>query len=105
MGLLHLSSLEKWKTHLLFSHFTGKKISNMQTVPWEKHGWCNRYLRSDNSNTDMVFYSGPALKHLLLHFEYAHMHVLILKWGFSSMKHSECLFLAGSIALVILMNS
>lgn len=39
MGLLlHFSSPEKRKTHLLFSHFTGKKISSVQTVPWEKHG-------------------------------------------------------------------
>lgn len=105
MGLLHSRSFEKWKAHLLFSHFTGKKISNVQTVPWEKHGWHNLHWRSDNSNTDMFFYSGPAFKHLSLHFEYAHMHVLIWKWGFSSIKHAKRLFLAGSTVLVMLVNA
>lgn len=52
-----------------------------------------------------VFYSGPAFKHLPLHFKYVHMHVLILKWDFSSIKHAKRLSLAGSIALVMLLNS
>ena len=67
MGLLNFSPLEKWKTPLLFTCFTGKKISNVQTVPWEKHGWRSLYWRSDNSNSDMLFQSGPAFKHLSIY--------------------------------------
>lgn len=105
MSLLHFSSPEKWKTHLLFSHFAGKRISNVQTVPWEKRSWHNLYWRGDSSSTDMVFYSGPAFKHLPLHFEFVHTHVLLLKWGFSRTKYAKLLFLAGSTTLVIPVNS
>lgn len=105
MSLLHFSSPEKWKTHLLFSRFAGKRISNVQTVPWEKRSWRNLYWRGDSSSTDMAFYSGPAFKHLPLHFEFVHTHVLLLKWGFSRTKYAKHLFLAGSTALVIPVNS
>lgn len=52
-----------------------------------------------------AFYSSPAFKHLPLYFKYVHMHVLILKWDFSSIKHAKRLSLACSVALVMLVNS
>lgn len=101
MGLLYFSSLEKTMTNLLFTNFPG----SYKLCFRKKHGWCNLYWRSDNSDTDMFFHSSPAFQHLPLHSEYAHMHVLILKWGFLSLQHAKRLFLACSVALVMLVNS
>lgn len=100
MGLLHFSSLEKLVIHSLHREENFQLTNRVLGKTW----LMQPSLKKGQQQYWHVFHSGPAFKHLL-HSEYTHMHVLILKWGFFRLEHAKCLFLACSIALVMLVNS
>lgn len=84
----------QWKEHIQHTNFALGKTWLMQLL-----------LKKGQQQHWHFFYSGPPFKHLPLHFKYVHMHVLILKWDFSIIKHAKHLSLAVSVALVMLVNS
>lgn len=105
MGQLHFSSFKKMEDLLIIPCLQWKENVQRTNCALGKTWLMQLLLKKRKQQHWHFFNSGPPFKHLPLHLKWMHMHVLILKWDFSSIKHAKRLSLAGSVALVMLVNS